>query len=186
MKGKIIMQIKSNLNRILSLLEKSRKEDIELKPIANNKFIYALSVDGECICFNAQLNQSSTNRFMETNPIENESKKIEEERIIEKEVTAFDFIVVNNGQNEYPVILLNEDMGQTKTSYTLIRKEENDIILGVQIKPIFYDKEENELIIIQSSLKIAKNDIFSENEICAGRKMIILKDGRKLIANTFI
>ena len=181
------MKINSNLNRILSLLEKSRKgEDIELKPIENTRFIYSLSADKNCICFECRLNQSSTNRVMETNPIENESKKIEEERIIEKQVTAFDFIVVNNGQNEYPVILLNEDMGQTKTSYTLIKKEENDIISGVQIKPIFYDKEENELIILQSSLKIAKKDIFSEQEICAGRKMIILKDGRKLIANSII
>lgn len=180
------MKINSNLNRILSLLEKSRKEDIELKPIENNKFIYALSVDKNCICFECRLNQSSTNRVMETIPIEKERKKIEERRIIEKQVTAFDFIVVNNGQNEYPIILLNEDIGETKTSYTLIRKEENDVILGVEIKPIFYDKEENELIILQSSLKIAKNDIFSENEICAGRKMIILKDGRKLIANSII
>ena len=176
------MKINSNLNRILNLLEKSRKEDIELKPIANNKFFYALSVDGECICFNAQLNQSSTNRVMETNPIEKELKNIEEQKIIEKQVTSFDFIVVNNGQNEYPVILLNEDIIETKTSYTLIKKEEN-FITGLELKPIFYDKEENELIILQSSLKIAKKDIFSEQEICSGRKMIILKDGKKFIAN---
>ena len=60
------MKINSNLNRILSLLEESRKEDLELKPISNNKFIYALSVDGKCLCFNVELNQSSTNRVTET------------------------------------------------------------------------------------------------------------------------
>lgn len=180
------MKINSNLNRILNLLEKSRKEDIELKPIANNKFIYALSVDGECICFNAQLNQSSTNRVIETTPVESEKKKLEEGKIIEKQVTSFDFIVVNNSTHQYPVILLNDDIIETKTSYLLIQKEENDVISGVEIKPIFYDRTQRELIILESKIKIKKNEMFSDHEICVGRKMIILKDGKKLIANSII
>lgn len=178
------MKIKSNLNRILSLLEKSREENIELKPIENNKFIYALSVDGNCTCFSAQLNESITNRVMETPSIENEEKNIEEQKIIEKKVTSFDFIIVNNGSHEYPVVLLNDDIVETKTSYILIKKEENDVISGVEIKPIFYDRTQRELIILENVLKIKKNEIFSEQQICAGRKLIILKDGSKFIANT--
>lgn len=180
------MKINSNLNRILSLLEKSRKEDLELKPIANNKFIYALSVDGKCLCFNAELNQSSINRVLETTPIEKEVKKIEEGKIIEKQVTSFDFIILNNGTYEYPVILLNEDILKIKTSYILIKKEENDFITGLIINPIFYDKNEKELIILENKIKISKKDIFSEQQICSGRKLIILKDGKKLIANSMI
>ena len=180
------MKINSNLNRILSLLEESRKEDLELKPIANNKFIYALSVDGECICFSTQLNKSSTNRVMETTPVESEKKKLEEGKIIEKQVTSFDFIIVNNGSHEYPVILLNDDIVETKTSYILIKKEENDVISGVEIKPIFYDRTQRELIILENALKINKKEIFSEQHLCAGRKLLILKNGRKFIVNSSI
>ena len=180
------MKINSYLNRILSLLEESRKEDLELKPIANNKFIYALSVDGECICFSTQLNKSSTNRVMETTPVESEKKKLEEGKIIEKQVTSFDFIVVNSSTHQYPVILLNDDIIETKTSYLLIQKEENGVISGVEIKPIFYDRTQRELIILESKIKIKKNEMFSDHEICVGRKMIILKDGKKLIANSSI
>lgn len=180
------MKINSNLNRVLKLLEEARECEQELKQIENTRFIYTLSVDGKCLCFNAELNQSSTNRVMETTPVESEKKKLEEGKIIEKQVTSFDFIIVNNGSHEYPVILLNDDIVETKTSYILIKKEENDVISGVEIKPIFYDRTQRELIILENALKINKNEIFSAQEICAGRKMIILKDGRKLIANSII
>lgn len=180
------MKINSNLNWILSLLEKSRKEDLELKPIANNKFIYALSVDGKCLCFNAELNQSSTNRVTETNHVNKQVKLEEENKIVEKKITSFDFIVVNNGTYEYTVILLNEDISQTLTSYMLVKKQTNESLSGVLINPIFYDKNEKELIILENKIKISKKDIFSEQQICSGRKLIILKDGKKLIANSMI
>ena len=32
-------------------------------------------------------------------------------------------------------------------------------------------------------IKIKKSDIFSEQEICSGRKMILLKNGKKFIGN---
>ena len=164
------MKINSNLNRILSLLEESRKEDLELKPISNNKFIYALSVDGKCLCFNVELNQSSTNRVTETNHVNKQVKLEEENKIVEKKITSFDFIVVNNGTYEYTVILLNEDISETLTSYMLVKKQTNESLSGVLINPIFYDK----------------NEVFSEQQICSGRKLIILKDGKKLIANSMI
>ena len=84
------------------------------------------------------------------------------------------------------MILLNDDIIETKTSYLLIQKEENGVISGVEIKPIFYDRTQRELIILESKIKIKKNEMFSDHEICVGRKMIILKDGKKLIANSSI
>lgn len=180
------MKINSNLNRILSLLEESRKEDLELKPISNNKFIYALSIDGKCLCFNVELNQSSTNRVTETNHVNKQVKLEEENKIVEKKITSFDFIVVNNGTYEYTVILLNEDISETLTSYMLVKKQTNESLSGVLINPIFYDKNEKELVIIQDKIKINKNEVFSEQQICSGRKLIILKDGKKLIANSMI
>ena len=180
------MKINSNSNRILSLLEESRKEDLELKPISNNKFIYALSVDGKCLCFNVELNQSSTNRVTETNHVNKQVKLEEENKIVEKKITSFDFIVVNNGTYEYTVILLNEDISETLTSYMLVKKQTNESLSGVLINPIFYDKNEKELVIIQDKIKINKNEVFSEQQICSGRKLIILKDGKKLIANSMI
>ena len=180
------MKINSNSNRILSLLEESRKEDLELKPISNNKFIYALSVDGKCLCFNVELNQSSTNRVTETNHVNKQVKLEEENKIVEKKITSFDFIVVNNGTYEYTVILLNEDISETLTSYMLVKKQTNESLSGVLINPIFYDKNEKELVIIQDKIKINKNEVFSEQQICSGRKLIILKDGKKLIVNSMI
>ena len=35
-------------------------------------------------------------------------------------------------------------------------------------------------------IKIKKDEIFSEQEICSGRKMLILKNGKKFIGNTNI
>lgn len=68
----------------------------------------------------------------------------------------------------------------------LIKKEDNKRINGVIISPIFYDKEQNELIILGNSLEIEKSEIFLEQKICIGRKLIIMNDGRKFIVNETI
>ena len=67
-----------------------------------------------------------------------------------------------------------------------VKKEHNKRISGVLITPIFYDEKENELIILGSSLEIEKSDIFLEQKICAGRKLIMLEDGKKYIVNEVI
>jgi hypothetical protein len=180
------MKVNGNLNRILSMLERAREESNKsnrLKPIEDNRFIYALSVGESCICFDCRLNESDTNRVMKKSSVDKDHKKEEERKIIEKSITNYDFIVVNNSKNEYPVILLNDDISETKVSYMLIKKEDNKRINGVIISPIFYDKEQNELIILGNSLEIEKSEVFLEQKICVGRKLLILKDGRKFIAN---
>ena len=82
--------------------------------------------------------------------------------------------------------MLNDDISETKVSYMLIKKEDDKRINGVLINPIFYDKEQNELIILGNSLEIEKSEIFLEQKICVGRKLIIMKDGRKYIVNSRI
>ena len=183
------MKINGNLNRILSLLERAREEinsSNRLEPIENKSFIYSLSVGESCICFDCRLNESDTNRVMKKSSVDKDHKKEEEGKIIEKSITNYDFIVVNNSVYEYPVILLNDDISETKVSYMLIKKEDNKRINGVIISPIFYDKEQNELIILGNSLEIEKSEIFLEQKICVGRKLLMLKDGRKFIANSRI
>ena len=183
------MKVNGNLNRILSMLEKAREESNKsnrLEPIENKRFIYALSVGESCICFDCRLNESDTNRVMKKSSVDKDYKKEEEGKIIEKNITNYDFIVVNNSIYEYPVILLNDDISETKVSYMLIKKEDNKRINGVIISPIFYDKEQNELIILGNSLEIEKSEIFLEQKICAGRKLIVMKDGKKFIANSRI
>ena len=183
------MKVNGNLNRILSMLERAREESNKsnrLKPIEDNRFIYALSVGESCICFDCRLNESDTNRVMKKSSVDKDHKKEEERKIIEKSITNYDFIVVNNSKNEYSVILLNDDISETKVSYMLIKKEDNKRINGVIISPIFYDKEQNELIILGNSLEIEKSEIFLEQKICMGKKLLMLKDGRKFIANVTI
>jgi len=183
------MKVNGNLNRILSMLERAREESNKsnrLKPIEDNRFIYALSVGESCICFDCRLNESDTNRVMKKSSVDKDHKKEEERKIIEKSITNYDFIVVNNSKNEYSVILLNDDISETKVSYMLIKKEDNKRINGVIISPIFYDKEQNELIILGNSLEIEKSEVFLEQKICVGRKLLMLKDGRKFIANVTI
>lgn len=82
--------------------------------------------------------------------------------------------------------MLNDDISETKVSYMLIKKEDDKRINGVLINPIFYDKEQNELIILGNSLEIEKSEIFLEQKICVGRKLLILNDGRKYIVNSRI
>ena len=108
-------------------------------------------------------------------------------RILEKKLTKFDFVVINNGVNEYPLIILfEEDLEETKVNFAFLKNENKENISGLVIKPIFFKNEEKELTVLIDDIEIKKEDIFSEQKICAGRKLLILKDGRKFIANETI
>lgn len=95
-------------------------------------------------------------------------------------------MVINNGVNEYPVILLEQDLEETKVNFAFFNNEDKKNISGVVIKPIFFKNKERELTLLIDEIEIKKGDIFSAQKICAGRKLLILKDGRKYIVNSVI
>lgn len=187
------MKVNGNLNRILSLLERAREESNSsnrLEQIANNRFVYSVNVKGRCVCVICELNYEKmrkSNRVIGLKPIDKLDKEKEEKRILEKKLTKFDFVVINNGVNEYPLIILfEEDLEETKVNFAFLKNENKENISGLVIKPIFFKNEEKELTVLIDDIEIKKEDIFSEQKICAGRKLLILKDGRKFIVNSRI
>ena len=95
-------------------------------------------------------------------------------------------MVINNGVNEYPVILLEQDLEETKVNFAFFNNEDKKNISGVVIKPIFFKNKEKELTLLIDEIEVNKENIFSEQKICAGRKLIVMKDGKKFIANSRI
>lgn len=141
------------------------------------------------MCVICELNDEKmrkSNRVIGLKPINICDKEREENKIIEKKITKFDFLVVNNGINEYPVILLEEELEETKVNFVFIKNENKKNISGLVIKPIFFKKDKKELILLIDEIEIEKEDIFSEQKICSGRKLLMFKDGRKFIANSTI
>ena len=141
------------------------------------------------MCVICELNDEKmrkSNRVIGLKPIDKLDKEREEENIVEKKLTKFDFLVINNGINEYPVILLEEDLEDTKVNFAFFNNEDKENISGLVIKPIFFKNKEKELTLLIDEVEIKKEDIFSAQKICAGRKLLILKDGRKYIVNSVI
>lgn len=97
------MKINGNLNRILSMLERAREESNKsnrLEPIEDNRFVYSVNVEGHCVCVICELNDEKmrkSNRVIGLKPIDKLDKEREENRILEKKLTKFDFLVINNG-----------------------------------------------------------------------------------------
>ena len=182
------MKINSNLNRVLSILERARKEqNNRFQPIENNRFIYSINKDGKCLCTLLTINSNIlNNRILELQALSEKEKNKEEEKIVEKQYTKFDLLIANNYIKEYPIILLDEDPIKTNVKFILIKNEEKQKISGLVLKPIFFIKEKNEFTVMVEEIKIKKDEIFSEQEICSGRKMLILKNGKKFIGNTKI
>lgn len=186
------MKVNGNLNRILSMLEKAREEGNKsnrLEQIEDNRFVYSVNLEGHCVCVVCELDYEKikkSNRVIGLKPIDKLDKEREEEKIVEKKLTKFDFLVINNGVNEYPVILLEQDLEETKVNFTFFNNEDKKNISGVVIKPIFFKNKEKELTLIIDEIEVNKENIFSEQKICAGRKLIVMKDGKKFIANSRI
>lgn len=186
------MKVNGNLNRILSMLEKAREESNKsnrLEPIEDNRFVYSVNVEGHCVCVICELNDEKmrkSNRVIGLKPIDKLDKEREENRILEKKLTKFDFLVINNGLNQYPVILLEEDLEDTKVTYIFLKNEDKENIRGFVIKPIFFKNKEKELTLLIDEIEVNKENIFFEQKICAGRKLIVMKDGKKFIANSRI
>jgi len=183
------MEVNGNLSRILNLLEKARVESNRLEPIENNKFVYSINTEGRCVCVICELKDEKmrkSNRVIGLKPIDKLDKEREEKKIVEKKQTKFDFLVVSNDTNQYPVILLEEDLEETKVNFAFLNNENKENISGLVIKPIFFKDKERELTLLIEEVEIKKEDIFSEQKICAGRKLLILEDGRKFIVNSRI
>ena len=94
------MKINSNLNRVLSILERARKEqNNRFQPIENNRFIYSVNNDGKCLCVLLKINTNINilnNRIMDFQTLSEQKKKEEEDRIVQKQYTKFDFLIANN------------------------------------------------------------------------------------------
>lgn len=184
------MKINGNLSRILNLLEKAREESNQSNRLEEDtRFVYSVNLEGHCVCVVCELDYEKikkSNRVIGLKPIDKLDKEREEKKIVEKKLTKFDFLVINNGVNEYPVILLEQDLEETKVNFAFFNNEDKKNISGVVIKPIFFKNKERELTLLIDEIEIKKGDIFSAQKICAGRKLLILKDGRKYIVNSVI
>lgn len=184
------MKVNGNLSRILNLLEKAREESNQSNRLEEDtRFVYSVNLEGHCVCVVCELDYEKikkSNRVIGLKPIDKLDKEREEKKIVEKKLTKFDFLVINNGVNEYPVILLEQDLEETKVNFAFFNNEDKKNISGVVIKPIFFKNKERELTLLIDEIEIKKGDIFSAQKICAGRKLLIFKDGRKYIVNSVI
>ena len=102
-----------------------------------------------------------SNRVIGLKPIDKLDKEREEKKIVEKKQTKFDFLVVSNDTNQYPVILLEEDLEETKVNFAFLNNENKENISGLVIKPIFFKDKERELTLLIEEVEIKKEDIFS-------------------------
>lgn len=73
------MKINSNLNRVLSILERARKEqNNRFQPIENNRFIYSVNNDGKCLCVLLKINTNINilnNRIMDFQTLSEQKKR---------------------------------------------------------------------------------------------------------------
>ena len=76
------MKINSNLNRVLSILERARKEqNNRFQPIENNRFIYSINKDGKCLCTLLTINSNIlNNRILELQALSEKDKKIKKKK----------------------------------------------------------------------------------------------------------
>ena len=114
--------------------------------------------------------------------IKDDIRKKAEENIKEKELTNFDFMIVRTEKEEYPIINLDaSDIQQTATSYLIVNKENKEEIIGTELKPILYDEEYKELILLEDVKKIAREEIISEFRITYGRTLIVTHDRKYIL-----
>ena len=114
--------------------------------------------------------------------IKDDIRKKAEENIKEKELTTFDFMIVRTEKEEYPIINLDaRDIQKTAISYLIVDKEDKEVIIGKELKPIIYDQKYKELIILEERKEISREDIISEFRIAYARTLIITHDRKYIL-----
>ena len=165
---------KSSIKNLIKRAEEYSEVHKDLRGI--DKLIYSV-LDNKKVCNILEYQNSSIAKN-----VKDDIRKKAEKNIKEKEFTTFDFMIVRTEKEEYPIINLDaSDIQQTATSYLIVNKENKEEIIGTELKPILYDEEYKELILLEDVKKIAREEIISEFRITYGRTLIVTHDRKYIL-----
>jgi hypothetical protein len=159
------------MKNIIKNLVKELKNEEELRGIGK-RFVFLIK-DNKDSCRVIIGNYETLRNNLNLKSITEAEKKIEEKKIIKKELTNLDFMLLSNKESKFSVICLEErDLQNTKVKYLIIDNENKEEIKGRIVVPLIYSKENNEMIIFLSEKIIKRNDILGEFKITPDNKLL--------------
>lgn len=159
------------MKNIIKDLAKELKKDKQLGGIGK-RFVFLIT-DKKDSCKVIVGNYENLRSNLNLKSINDKEKKQEEKKIIKKELTNLDFMLLSNKESKFPAICLEErDLQNTKVKYIIIDNENKQEIKGRIVVPLIYSKENNEMIIFLSEKIIKRNDILGEFKITPDNKLL--------------
>lgn len=159
------------MKSIIKNLVKESKNEEELGGIGK-RFIFLIT-DKQDSCKVIIGSYESLRRNLNLKSLDENQKNKESQKILKKELTGLNYMLVTNSESKFPIICLeNNDLQKSKTKYLIVEKEDKKEVKGKIIAPIIYDENKKELVILLSEKVIKRNEIIFEVKITPDTKLL--------------
>ena len=91
-------------------------------------------------------------------------------------------MLITNEEVKFPVINIDlNDLQKCNINYLIVDSEDKEKMIGRSLIPWLFDNSNDELILWQDQIKINREEIIAEINLCKNRSLVVLKNNKNYI-----
>mgnify|MGYP000865481700 CR=1 FL=1 len=115
-------------------------------------------------------------------PISSEMKNNELKKVIKKRKLNENLLLITNEEVKFPVINIDlNDLQKCNINYMIVDNEDKKKMIGRSLIPWLFDNLNDELILWQDQIKINREEVIAEINLCKNRSLVVLKNNKNYI-----
>lgn len=114
--------------------------------------------------------------------ISSEMKNNELKKVIKKRKLNENLLLITNEEVKFPVINIDlNDLQKCNINYMIVDNEDKKKMIGRSLIPWLFDNLNDELILWQDQIKINREEVIAEINLCKNRSLVVLKNNKNYI-----
>lgn len=115
-------------------------------------------------------------------PISSEIKNNELKKVIRKRKLNENLLLITNEEVKFPVINIDlNDLQKCNINYLIVDTEDKEKMIGRSLIPWLFDNLNDELILWQDKIKINREEVIAEINLCKNRSLVVLRNNKNYI-----
>ena len=156
-------------------------ENFERNSGIGNRIVFSLiSNDDKCKIVIADYTKLKLGLGLK--PISSEIKNNELKKVIRKRKLNENLLLITNEEVKFPVINIDlNDLQKCNINYLIVDTEDKEKMIGRSLIPWLFDNLNDELILWQDQIKINREEVIAEINLCKNRSLVVLKNNKNYI-----
>ena len=156
-------------------------ENFERNSGIGNRIVFSLiSNDDKCKIVIADYTKLKLGLGLK--PISSEIKNNELKKVIRKRKLNENLLLITNEEVKFPVINIDlNDLQKCNINYLIVDTEDKEKMIGRSLIPWLFDNLNDELILWQDQIKINREEVIAEINLCKNRSLVVLRNNKNYI-----